>query len=69
MIHYLQEWLKKRVNAAPVWATLRDEQQGTRYVMRAVDEVGVVLAPPSSPDDGAAFPWSSILSITPDKSK
>lgn len=66
MLEYLQEWLRKRINAAPVWVTLHHEEQRTLYIMRAVDEVGVVLAPPSQPENGTAVPWSSISSVTPD---
>jgi hypothetical protein len=67
MIEYLKDFLAKRVGAAPVWATLVGEEQGSRYVMRAVDATGVVLALSSVPDRGTAYPWSSVLSVTPDK--
>jgi hypothetical protein len=66
MIEYLQDFLSKRVGAAPVWATLVGEPVGSRYIMRAVDSAGVVLAHPTTPEHGAAYPWTALLSVTPD---
>lgn len=65
MLGYLQEWLKMRAGAAPVWATLIGEDRGSEYNMLAVDEFGVVLALKSMGRNGTAYPWSSILSVPP----
>ena len=67
MLEYLQEWLKMRAGAAPVWAAMAGDQTGSRYTMRAVDAVGVVLSSPASNDIGVAFPWSAITSVLPDR--
>lgn len=69
MIEFLQEWLHHRAGAAPVWATLVGDSSGTEFIMRAVDKTGVVLAMPSRPDGGAAFPWTAITSVTPNRAK
>ena len=69
MLEYLQLWLITRAGAAPVWVSVKGDTKMREYVMRGVDQVGVVLAPPSSPDDGIAFPWPSIMTITPNRVK
>ena len=67
MIEYLQAWLKARVGAAPVWVRMVSSATSTQFTMHAVDEVGVVLSSHASGGDGVAFPWTSIVSIKPDR--
>ena len=68
MLEHLQEWLKIRAGAAPVWVTMVGDDQGDKHIMRAVDSLGVVLARPSSGGNGVAYPWTSVFSIFLDRS-
>lgn len=67
MISYLEDWLLKRAGRAPVWVSLVGDKAGHRYTMLAVDNAGIVVASPSSNNEGVAYPWSVIYSVYPDR--
>ncbi|QDC37091.1 hypothetical protein [Sphingobium fuliginis] len=62
MIDFLEEWLKMRAGAAPVWVTYGPDHAPVERVLKAVDAVGVVF---HGGQRGEAFPWHAIYKITP----
>ncbi|GAA0770248.1 hypothetical protein GCM10010203_45930 [Actinomadura yumaensis] len=62
MLAYLQEWLKMRVGAAPVYVEFAGEFAPTTAIMTGVDEHGIVLEFQAGPKK-AAYPWSAIRSV------
>lgn len=66
MISYLQEWLNMRAGAAPVYAAFTNGKHGS-FIMRRVDNFGLVLATQSDPDGTVAYPWTSVSSIAREK--
>ena len=69
MIKYLNDFLRKRVGAAPVWVRMQGERGTSQFIMVAVDEIGVVLATPSNVSEAIAYPWAAIQFIMPHQAK
>lgn len=65
MLAYLRERLMNRIGAAPVVVTFADSPGEIECLMTAVDEIGIVIAAPSDPKSGTAYPWSAIAKVRP----
>lgn len=66
MIAYLEDWLRMRAGAAPVFVGFTDGASGS-FTMQAVDNAGIVLKMTPDAAQGVSYPWHAISSVTRQK--
>lgn len=64
MLETLQVWLSEGDGTATVAIRLSNSSIYSPYILRAVDEQGIIVSPSDRPAEIIGYPWASVFGIT-----